>query len=195
MPSFPDSAVLILLVLILFGPKKLPELARQFGKLMNDFRRASNEFRTQMEEELRISEQADRQKRITAEAVVPAATATLDPAPASEPTNADQGLPPHDPLQDYPSDYPVDTGDSPHESSYDSLPQAVPESSLDSTPESFPDSTPEASPAPLPIATSGELSILPPSTGLPTPNSEPAPLPEDPVPAHQSAAETEALHS
>jgi sec-independent protein translocase protein TatB len=194
MPSFPDSAVLILLVLILFGPKKLPELARQFGKLMNDFRRASNEFRTQMEEELRISEQADRQKRITAEAVVPAAPA-LDPAPASEPTYADQGLPPHDPLQDYPSDYPVDTGDSPHESSYDSLPQAVPESSLDSTPESFPDSTPEASPAPLPIATSGELSILPPSTGLPTPNSEPAQLPEDPVPAHQSAAETEALHS
>ena len=52
MPSFPDSAVLILLVLLLFGPKKLPELARQFGKLMADFRRASNEFRSQMEDEL-----------------------------------------------------------------------------------------------------------------------------------------------
>ena len=61
MPSFPDSAVLILLVLLLFGPKKLPELARQFGKLMADFRRASNEFRTQMEVELSLSEQADRQ--------------------------------------------------------------------------------------------------------------------------------------
>ena len=66
MPSFPDSAVLILLVLLLFGPKKLPELARQFGKLMADFRKASNEFRTQMEEELRISEQADRQKKVAA---------------------------------------------------------------------------------------------------------------------------------
>ena len=73
MPSFPDSAVLILLVLLLFGPKKLPELARQFGKLMADFRRASNEFRTQMEDELRLSEQADRQKQIaTAEAAAPA---------------------------------------------------------------------------------------------------------------------------
>jgi len=63
MPSFPDSAVLILLVLLLFGPKKLPELARQFGKLMADFRRASNEFRSQMEDELRISEQADARSR------------------------------------------------------------------------------------------------------------------------------------
>ena len=45
-----------ILALLLFGPKKLPELARQLGKLMADFRRASNEFRTQMAEELRISE-------------------------------------------------------------------------------------------------------------------------------------------
>ena len=66
MPSFQDSAILILLVLLLFGPKKLPELARQFGKLMNDFRRASNEFRSQMEDELRLSEQAERQKQIAA---------------------------------------------------------------------------------------------------------------------------------
>ena len=66
MPSFPDSAVIILLALLLFGPKKLPVLARQFGKLMADFRRASNEFRTQMEDELRISEQAERQKQIAA---------------------------------------------------------------------------------------------------------------------------------
>ena len=62
MPGFGDSAFIILLALLLFGPKKLPVLARQLGKLMGDFRRASNEFRTQMEEELRISEQAERQK-------------------------------------------------------------------------------------------------------------------------------------
>ena len=76
MPSFPDSAVLILLVLLLFGNwKKLPELARQFGKLMADFRRASNEFRNQMEDELRLSEQADRQKQAaTAEAAAPASS-------------------------------------------------------------------------------------------------------------------------
>jgi sec-independent protein translocase protein TatB len=186
MGGFGDYAFIALLALLLFGPKKLPELARQFGKLMNDFRRASNEFRTQMEDELRISEQAERQKKIAAS---PAGTQPIDPALAieAESTYGNANLPPHDPIQDYTSDYPVDTGDSPHESSYGSLSEAVPEST--------PDCTPETAPAPLPIATSGELSILPPSTGLPTPNSSPAPLPEDPVPAHQAATETEALHS
>ena len=57
MPSFQDSAILVFLALILCGPKKLPELARQLGKLMAEFRRASNEFRMQMEEELRIADQ------------------------------------------------------------------------------------------------------------------------------------------
>ena len=76
MPGFQDSAFIVLLALLLFGPKKLPVLARQLGKLMADFRRASNEFRTQMEEELRISEQADRQKQIAAiEAAAPATPA------------------------------------------------------------------------------------------------------------------------
>src|ERR1700722_9242969 len=63
MPGFGDYTFIALLALLLFGPKKLPVLARQLGKLMADFRRASNEFRTQMEEEQRISEQVERQEK------------------------------------------------------------------------------------------------------------------------------------
>src|SRR5882757_7254331 len=74
MPGLGDYAFIFILALLLFGPKKLPELARQLGKLMGEFRRASNEFRMQMEDELRIAEQADRQKQIAAiEAAAPVA--------------------------------------------------------------------------------------------------------------------------
>lgn len=66
MPSFADSAVIFILALILFGPKRLPQLARQLGKLMAEFRRASNDFRFQMEEELRVVEQEDAQKKLIA---------------------------------------------------------------------------------------------------------------------------------
>ncbi len=194
MPSFPDSAVLILLVLLLFGPKKLPELARQFGKLMADFRRASNEFRTQMEDELRLSEQADRQKQIaTVEAAAPTAIeATSDSAQAieAESVYANQGQPSLDSALDSSSQYPLDSA---QESTYDSLLEPATEAAPDSTTE------PEPAASPLPIAISGEPSILPPSTGLPVANSAQLPFPED-LPAgsagtaHDAAIETEALH-
>jgi sec-independent protein translocase protein TatB len=72
MPSFSDSIVLFVLALLLFGPKKLPQLARELGKWVGEFRRASNEFKMQMEEELRMAEQADRQKQAAAiEAAAP----------------------------------------------------------------------------------------------------------------------------
>jgi sec-independent protein translocase protein TatB len=50
--SFSDTVFLFFLVLILFGPKKLPEIARQAGKLLAELRRASNEFRSQIETEI-----------------------------------------------------------------------------------------------------------------------------------------------
>ncbi len=47
-----EMIFLFLLVLILFGPKKMPEIARQIGRLLNEFRRASYEFRSQIESEI-----------------------------------------------------------------------------------------------------------------------------------------------
>ncbi len=48
---------LFFLVLILFGPKKLPEIAREVGKLMAEFKRASNDFKQQLTQEIDKSEQ------------------------------------------------------------------------------------------------------------------------------------------
>lgn len=50
--SFSETIFLFLLALLVFGPKKLPEIARQIGKMLNEFRRASNEFRSQIEAEI-----------------------------------------------------------------------------------------------------------------------------------------------
>jgi sec-independent protein translocase protein TatB len=78
--SLPDTIFIFGLALVIFGPKKLPEIGRQLGKLVLEFRRASNEFKMQIEEELRAAEVADRQKQIAAPAVTP----TPDPEPPTE---------------------------------------------------------------------------------------------------------------
>jgi sec-independent protein translocase protein TatB len=50
--SFSETIFLFFLALVIFGPKKLPEIARQVGKALNEFRRASNEFKAQIEQEI-----------------------------------------------------------------------------------------------------------------------------------------------
>jgi sec-independent protein translocase protein TatB len=58
-----DSLILMVMALVVFGPRRLPQIGRQIGKLMYEFRKASNDFKFQMEEELRTSEDADRRKK------------------------------------------------------------------------------------------------------------------------------------
>jgi TatA/E family protein of Tat protein translocase len=77
--SLPDTIFIFGLALVVFGPKKLPEIGRQLGKLVFEFRRASNEFKMQIEEELRSAEQADRQKQLAVQAA--AAAPPAEPAP------------------------------------------------------------------------------------------------------------------
>jgi sec-independent protein translocase protein TatB len=57
-----DSVLLMVLALVVFGPRKLPEIGRKIGKLMYEFRKASNDFKFQMEEELRNTEEAEKRK-------------------------------------------------------------------------------------------------------------------------------------
>jgi sec-independent protein translocase protein TatB len=77
MLSIPHMIVVFIVVLVVFGPQKLPELARGLGKLMAEFRKASTDFKSAFEEEMRDMErqalQAERKK--AAEAVASAAAA------------------------------------------------------------------------------------------------------------------------
>ncbi len=65
--SMGDSLLLMVIALVVLGPRRLPQVGRQIGKLMYEFRKASNDFKFQMEEELRNAEEADRRKREEAE--------------------------------------------------------------------------------------------------------------------------------
>jgi sec-independent protein translocase protein TatB len=84
-----DTIFIFCLALIIFGPKKLPEIGRQIGKLMVEFRRASNEFKMQIEEELRASEEVERQREISARTtMLPASPAPVPVLDAAHPDGA-----------------------------------------------------------------------------------------------------------
>ena len=107
--SFSETIFLFFLALIIFGPKKLPEIARQIGKALNEFRRASNEFKAQIEQEISHLEVENRQTILppsptplgttsrelyaaSGQAVPPEPPATLA-ASADEPIGTDQPVP------------------------------------------------------------------------------------------------------
>jgi Tat protein translocase TatB subunit len=72
--SFSETIFLFVLALVIFGPKKLPEIARQAGKLLNEFRRASNEFKSQIEQEIAHLEVEDKKHTALPPSPVPEGT-------------------------------------------------------------------------------------------------------------------------
>src|SRR5271169_1924758 len=74
MLSVPHMIVVFLVVLVVFGPQKLPELARSLGKLMAEFRKASGDFRNAFEDEMRDLERQARVAELRKQAADAAAS-------------------------------------------------------------------------------------------------------------------------
>jgi sec-independent protein translocase protein TatB len=134
--SMIDSLILMVMALVVFGPRRLPQIGRQIGKLMYEFRKASNDFKFQMEEELRNSEEADRRKkeeerqRSIAALAAEQASVSADAPPAPKPAES-----PYPGEGSYPEQYPPE----------------IPEPATDeSTPRIMPPSVGETIPAPRP---------------------------------------------
>ncbi len=80
--GMPELIIIFVIALIIFGPRKLPELGRSLGKSLNEFKRASNELKNTLDEEIRVEENrsAERQR-------------TPDPEPARPYPADEQGVP------------------------------------------------------------------------------------------------------
>ena len=80
--GMPELIIIFVIALVIFGPRKLPELGRSLGKSLSEFKRASNELKSTLEEEIRLDEQ-----RTTLEAskTPPVATSPPGPPVATEP--------------------------------------------------------------------------------------------------------------
>ena len=67
--GMPELIVIFVIALLVFGPRKLPELGRSLGKSLGEFKRASNELRNTLEEEVRVEEQREATQKVSAPVV------------------------------------------------------------------------------------------------------------------------------
>jgi sec-independent protein translocase protein TatB len=159
--GFENSLILMVLALVVFGPRRLPEIGRQIGRLMYEIRKASNDFKFQMEEELRKSEDADRQKkeseRVAALALVAPAAGGAD---SQVPKCEGPGAPEDSQIPKWGPGAPVPDGQFP-------VPNPYPEEAVypPVPPEDFHDHEPYPK-------------IQPPSTGEPIPAERPGRMAE-----------------
>jgi sec-independent protein translocase protein TatA len=103
----PELVVIFIVALLIFGPRKLPELGRMLGKGMAEFRRAANDLKDSLETEVAREQPARGElKAISAPAAVPTSAAGRpvdDPAPAgadAAPSEAPPTPPAAQPLPD-----------------------------------------------------------------------------------------------
>jgi sec-independent protein translocase protein TatB len=108
--GFSEMVFIFVLALIIFGPKKLPEIGRQIGKALNEFKRASDEFKAQIQTEISNLEVENQRQTILPPSLPPVGSvaasggpeltavpepggvhepaAALEPTPLPEPTSA-----------------------------------------------------------------------------------------------------------
>jgi TatA/E family protein of Tat protein translocase len=77
--GMPELVIILVIALIIFGPRKLPELGKSLGKSINEFKKASTELQNTLEQEIKLEEQKDeRAKTTAATAATPPPVAVID---------------------------------------------------------------------------------------------------------------------
>ena len=82
--GMPELIVIFVIALIVFGPRKLPELGRSLGRSIAEFKKATNELHSSLDEEIRLENEraALEASRIAAQATTPAAAPRVEDTPS-----------------------------------------------------------------------------------------------------------------
>ena len=91
--GMPELIIIFVIALIIFGPRKLPELGRSLGKSLAEFKRASNELKSTLEEEIRLEEQRTSLEESKAKAAAQAAAAAAATPSVSATPHAEEPVP------------------------------------------------------------------------------------------------------
>jgi TatA/E family protein of Tat protein translocase len=109
MLSIPHLIIIFVVALVVFGPEKLPELARNLGKVLGEFRRATGDLRSTFEDHLRDLERETEQRRIGGTGATATAASTSE-TPAAPVVTPAEGIvptmPPHSAVGTPPLDEP-----------------------------------------------------------------------------------------
>ncbi|MBD2385572.1 TatA/E family twin arginine-targeting protein translocase [Cylindrospermum sp. FACHB-282] len=84
--GLPEMGLIMIVALLIFGPKKLPEIGRSLGKTIRGFQEASNEFQNEFKREAENLEQAVKTTAELEPKQIEAVTSQHD-TPSSSPTN------------------------------------------------------------------------------------------------------------
>lgn len=65
--GMPELIIILVIALIIFGPRKLPELGKSLGRSINEFKKASTDLQNTLEQEIKIEEQKETAAKVKAE--------------------------------------------------------------------------------------------------------------------------------
>ena len=79
--GMPELIIILVIALIIFGPRKLPELGKSLGRSLNEFKRASADLQNTLEQEIKLEEQKEQQAKPRPESNVAADTTDTGAVP------------------------------------------------------------------------------------------------------------------
>jgi TatA/E family protein of Tat protein translocase len=76
--GMPELIIILVIALIIFGPRKLPELGKSLGRSLNEFKKASQDLQNTLEQEIKIEEEKEKEAQTRAKPTEPDQTVPRD---------------------------------------------------------------------------------------------------------------------